>query len=254
MVTRDTKFDAFFLIGNQLGYNIGGADKGVQCPENTILFYENLLREMKDGSKGVSFLNQIISPGTAIQLNVFQDRKKSQASGIKHFVIAVNTHLYFHSCASNVRLIQIKIAHDMMVAAEQDLLKNYGPHCKILKLVAGDLNSMPQSGILKFLQGQAIPPNSIDWYSGGRDQFIANINLQPEFKLKSAIDFDKVKYTTLVNNFCEVIDHILYDENLVSLNQWIENPSHAEVTENIGLPSQVFPSDHIAQIADFTWR
>ena len=242
------------VIGNLLGYNVGGPDKGVSCPEKIVSWYETSIRRMKDPAKGVGFLNACIGPGTVMQVSTLQDKKKSAETGVYHFIIAANTHLYFHSHASNVRLMQIKIMHDMIMAAEAHLIKTYGSDkIKILKITAGDLNSLPKSGIIDYLTGNTIPKNSMDWYSGGRDQYIG-FDLIPEFKLKSAIDFDKVPYTTLVNNFCGVLDYILFDDKLVEQTKYIDNPSHEEVTKDIGLPSEVFPSDHIAQVVEFRWR
>merc|ERR1711981_150350 len=104
--------------------------------------------------------------------------------GRKVFIVAGNTHLYFHSQASAVRLFQVKVLHDMVVAAQKHLEATYRD-CLVIKLIGGDLNALPSNGTISFLGGQTIPKNFIEWYSLGKEQYIGTMTLEPQFQLKS---------------------------------------------------------------------
>ena len=202
----------------------------------------------------IAFLNSLIGPPSVIQVTVLQDLFLTVKTGRKVFVIVANTHLFFHSQHTHTRLFQTKVMHDMVVAAEAGL-KDFYNDCVVLKVVAGDLNTKPRSAVVRFLEGQHVKSDDIEWFSMGREQYLPGFgNLKPAFKLKSAIDFDEVKYTTFVNNFVDVLDHIFYDPNLLVRTKYIDQPSHEDIIANVGLPSRVIPSDHIAQIVDLKWR
>lgn len=239
-------------ISNILGYNLGGPGKGVNCPQEVINFYFNGFNRMKNDA--IPFLNSLIGPPSVIQLTVLQDLFLTVKTGRKVFLIVANTHLFFHSQHTHTRLVQTKVMHDMVVAAEAGL-KDFYKDCVVLKVIAGDLNTKPKAAVVKFLEGGSVASDDIEWFSMGRDQYLPGFgNLKPGFKLKSAIDFEKVKYTTYVNNFTDVLDHIFYDPEMVELTKYVDQPSHEDITANVGLPSRVIPSDHLAQIVDFKWR
>ncbi|KAK7113663.1 hypothetical protein V1264_012912 [Littorina saxatilis] len=51
-----------------------------------------------------------------------------------------------------------------------------------------------------------------------------------------------------------MLDYIFADSKNLAVKQVVPMPSHEEVTLHSGLPSVVFPSDHIAQVCDLTWK
>ena len=236
-------------IEKQIGYNIGS--DGVKIPDHVKKWYTDGAEIMK--TTAIQLLNNLISPGQVHQVVTLQDREMSRTVGYPVFLVVGNTHLYFHSMACHTRLFQIKVLHDMLVAAEKDLLKRY-PEAKVTKLLLGDLNAKPGQGAVQFLQGGNIPVNHIEWYAGGREQYTGKLELSPEIKFTSAIDFSKIKFTTYVNNFIGVLDYIFFEEDKIELERYLDQPSDELVTKDIGMPSKVFPSDHIAQVVDLKWK
>jgi 2',5'-phosphodiesterase len=62
-----------------------------------------------------------------------------------------------------------------------------------------------------------------------------------------------VDYTNYTPNFHGMLDYIFVDATKLKVKQVIPMPTHEEVTLHSGIPSVVFPSDHIAQICDLVW-
>jgi len=79
------------------------------------------------------------------------------------------------------------------------------------------------------------------------------IDLHHLMDLGSACGFPK--YTNYVPEFQACLDYIFYDKALLKVRS-IVNPPPTEVLEaqNGGLPSEVFPSDHIPLICDLSWN
>ena len=63
-----------------------------------------------------------------------------------------------------------------------------------------------------------------------------------------------VDYTNYTPTFNGMLDYVFIDACHLAVEQVVPMPSHEEVTQYSGLPSVVFPSDHIAQVCDLSWR
>lgn len=62
------------------------------------------------------------------------------------------------------------------------------------------------------------------------------------------------KFTNYTTDFADCLDYIFYQCDQVSVIQYVPLPQLQELTYHTALPSIVFPSDHIALIADFQWQ
>ena len=61
------------------------------------------------------------------------------------------------------------------------------------------------------------------------------------------------EFTNYTSGFSGCLDYIFYQRSKFQVDQVIPLPSLEEVTQHTALPSIVFPSDHIALIADLKW-
>lgn len=77
------------------------------------------------------------------------------------------------------------------------------------------------------------------------------MELRHDMDLISACGY--VDYTNYTPNFHGMLDYIFVDATKLKVKQVIPMPTHEEVTLHSGIPSVVFPSDHIAQICDLVW-
>jgi len=54
--------------------------------------------------------------------------------------------------------------------------------------------------------------------------------------------------------FKECIDYIFYETDKLEVEQIIPFPQDEELADYVALPNIVFPSDHIASVADLKWK
>lgn len=86
---------------------------------------------------------------------------------------------------------------------------------------------------------------------GGEEQRIHGLELRHDFHLISACGY--TDFTNYTAEFSGMLDYIFVDARRLSVKQVVPMPSKEEVSLHTGLPSVVFPSDHIAQICDLSW-
>lgn len=85
----------------------------------------------------------------------------------------------------------------------------------------------------------------------GPEEAVENVSLKQEFNMKSA--YGTPKCTTRTLDFVKCIDYIFYQTDRLQVEQVIVLPTDEELDENEAIPSLVFPSDHIALVADLKW-
>ena len=87
---------------------------------------------------------------------------------------------------------------------------------------------------------------------GGKAEKVEGLELRHDLELKSACGFST--YTNYTANFNAMLDYIFVDSEKLVVRQVIPMPTHEEVTLHTAIPSVVFPSDHLAQVCDLTWK
>ncbi|CAG9803412.1 unnamed protein product [Chironomus riparius] len=163
----------------------------------------------------------------------------------KYFIVA-NTHLYFHPDADHIRLLQIGFS---MILVE-DYMKKFKEKYvteNISLLFCGDFNSVPECGIYKLMTEGYVPENFIDW-SSKQEEAVKNVELNQPYKIKSACGTPK--FTNYTVGFQDCLDYIFYQTDKFCVTKVVEMPSEEDLSLHNAIPSVVFPSDHIAIIAE----
>ena len=62
------------------------------------------------------------------------------------------------------------------------------------------------------------------------------------------------KYTTYTVGFKDCLDYIYYQTDNIAVTSVVPFPLEEEMEKYQGLPNIVFPSDHIACVADLKWK
>ncbi|KAG8239392.1 hypothetical protein J437_LFUL018243 [Ladona fulva] len=88
--------------------------------------------------------------------------------------------------------------------------------------------------------------------SEGGSLITIGMNLSHPFSLSSA--YGEVPFTNYTSGFVGCLDYIFYSTDALTVEQVVPLPSEEEVAQNIAIPSIVFPSDHLAIIADLRWN
>lgn len=165
-------------------------------------------------------------------------------------LIIGNTHLYFHPDADHIRLLQ----GGLIIAFLQHLYDNISnkyrnSHVSIIS--CGDFNSVPECGIYKLMTTKFVPEDFPDWKSK-EDEAVTGLTLSQPFSIASACGTPK--YTNYTVGFADCLDYIYYQTDRLLVEQVVPLPSEEELKRHIAIPSIVFPSDHIALVADLKWK
>ncbi|CAG9784488.1 unnamed protein product [Diatraea saccharalis] len=163
-----------------------------------------------------------------------------------YLIIVGNTHLYFHPDSDHIRLIQGGVFIYWLNDIRRKLSEKL-PGKIISMILCGDFNSVPSCGIYQLyttgFSGSTLP----DWKSNA-EQAVIGLNLQQETILESACGTPQ--YTNFTAGFADCLDYIFYDKSTLQVEQVVPLPSVEELQANTALPSIVFPSDHVALVAD----
>lgn len=167
-------------------------------------------------------------------------------NGDKTFVVG-NTHLFFFPSADHIRLLQ----GGMASAYLENIVKNLQTLGKnTCLLFCGDMNSTPDCGLYSLMTKKIAPASLPDWKSD-KTEIVEGFDMTQPFEMRSA--YGEPKFTNYTVGFSGCLDYIYYQSDKLKLLQAVPLPTEDEVKAHTALPSPLFPSDHVALIADFGW-
>lgn len=142
--------------------------------------------------------------------------------------------------------------------------KNGTAPSKSIPLVCcGDLNSLPESGVVEFLDNGRVRIDHGDFLDMKYDGFLSRLSngkngekcgdLTHCFKLQRAYSEDQMSYSNLTYSFTGVIDYIHYTSDLLVPLGVLGSVSQDYIKGNkiIGWPHPHFPSDHQSLLVEF---
>lgn len=222
--------DRFELIEHH-GLNIGESIKNHPA-------CQDLYKKIQNNEK---LIERICDLGTTVQIIIL----KSLEFPNKYFTIA-NTHLYFHPDADHIRLLQFGfstlLVHDIM-----NNFKDKSGSDDMTLIFCGDFNSTPDCGIYKLMTENHVSQHLIDWKSN-LEQAVSDVELAQPLLMQSACGIPK--FTNFTVGFKECIDYIFYQTDKLRVTKVVEMPEEEDLNAHIAIPSVVFPSDHIALVAE----
>uniref|UniRef100_A0A182YFG9 2',5'-phosphodiesterase 12 n=2 Tax=Anopheles stephensi TaxID=30069 RepID=A0A182YFG9_ANOST len=192
-------------------------------------------------------VERVENRSSALQLTLLRSSKHDTS---KHLLVA-NTHLYFHPDADHVRLLQFGFS--MLYVREQyeRIRQQYNlQESELALLFCGDFNSVPECGIYKLMTERFVGADFIDWQSN-KEEAVENLTLSQPFKMGSACGCPP--FTNYTVGFTACIDYIFYQTGVLTVNDVIPMPSEQELSMYEAIPSPVFPSDHVALVANLEW-
>lgn len=168
------------------------------------------------------------------------------------YLLVANTHLYFAPDADHIRLIQgsvcVKYIEYIKEYFERLLKPNLKDSKPIISVIfCGDMNSDPKCGLRKLLLEGKIDSDLEDWRSN-KDEEVTGLSVETYFKFKSA--YENIDYTNYTPEFKGCLDYIYYQQDDITCESIVPLPDHDLVAAIGGIPSDVFPSDHLALIAN----
>ncbi|XP_011063535.1 PREDICTED: 2',5'-phosphodiesterase 12 isoform X4 [Acromyrmex echinatior] len=175
-------------------------------------------------------------------LATFFNQDRFEQLGFERSIIAQNVDL------PKFAAIWSKIDNDKM--KERFLSRNttiQNPECNVSVIFCGDFNSVPECGIYQLITKNYVSETCEDWKSN-TEETVKNISLRQDLCMSSACGVPE--YTNYTPEFSACLDYIFYERDKFEVEQVVPMPSKEELTLHTGLPSVVFPSDHISLCAD----
>nr|XP_022905545.1 2',5'-phosphodiesterase 12-like [Onthophagus taurus] len=166
-----------------------------------------------------------------------------QCKNTKTVLVVANTHLFYHSEAGDIRLVQAVIANKCIQKFCNDV-KSICNGSKIAVIFCGDFNSLPESGVYNYMI------NDISKCNKELEQIGCNTNFLKKNLIYGSA-YETPPFTNYTDNFKGCLDYIFYEKDAMELTKIVPLPTEDEMSVNVALPNQYFPSDHVALIADF---
>lgn len=205
-------------------------------------YCSHIWNKIRDHETLISRVGELGTSAQAVVLECLDKRGE--------IVIVGNTHLYFHPDADHIRLLQAGLILAFLQHLYDNLSKKY-KSSHISLIFCGDFNSVPECGIYKLMTTKFVPEDFIDWKSK-EDEAVKGLTLSQPFSIASACGTPK--YTNYTEGFADCLDYIYYQTDRLSVEQVVPLPSEEELKRHTAIPSIVFPSDHIALVADLKWK
>jgi len=178
--------------------------------------------------------------------------KLKQKSTGKDLII-VNTHLFWNPDHEYVKYGQIS---KIIKYVEDNFSKD------IPVIFAGDMNSTPNSNVVKYIYKKApeVNMNIKGDYAKNKkyiDQFWKESKHSLElrsaydvYKVSSNKDFEEyadnhADFTTYTHEFIGTLDYILYSSKLLEVVELLKVPTHDTEVKGLRLPNNRYPSDHL---------
>ncbi|OZC10291.1 CCR4-NOT transcription complex subunit 6-like family protein [Onchocerca flexuosa] len=199
-----------------------------------------------------------------IRENVYANRQMSMAPSdnvVGNPLVVSTAHIHWDPEFCDVKLIQSM----MLVQEINTLLDEISEKCRITPqqipvLICGDLNSLPESGVVEFLSKGAISKEHPDLKEFRQDPCITRFSASDDptvythgLRLDCAVDPNSMPFTNYTLEFKGVIDYIFSTpQSLARLGVLgALNMDWVLANKIIGFPHPHVPSDHVPIMAQF---
>lgn len=200
------------------------------------------------------FLNRY----TVVQMTILRSKLKPN-----QLLLVANTHLYFHPDADHIRLLQGGVIVKYLEFIRDYILENsdqfiaptnsteVAQEIELAPILCGDFNSTPDCGLYSLVTSGDVSEALKDWKSN-KEEAVEGLSLSTSLRLTSA--YGTPDYTNYTLDFKGCLDYIYYSHQHLECKMIVPLPDDAELARHAGLPSEVFPSDHVSLVADFSWN
>ncbi|XP_022111639.1 CCR4-NOT transcription complex subunit 6-like [Acanthaster planci] len=186
----------------------------------------------------------------------------------RQLMLVANVHIHWDPEYSDVKLIQTimfmnelkKIMDEESVSFRPGGTPRSQDTCPIPLVLCGDLNSLPDSGVLEYLENGKVSVHHEDFkdihykvlrnFSSSTE---SNGHITHPFSLRRAYHNQPMQYTNYTYEFKGVIDYIFTSSNFMSTlgvlgpveQEWLDQ------SKIVGCPHASVPSDHFSLLTEF---
>ncbi|XP_064595029.1 uncharacterized protein LOC135461735 isoform X2 [Liolophura sinensis] len=188
---------------------------------------------------------------------VYENGAPTEAQ-LRQPILVATAHIHWDPEFSDVKLIQTmmlmwelkNIIEDARgtVSTSQPISVNSTP-----LILCGDLNSLPDSGVVEYLTSSKVPFNHMDFKDMGYESCLQKLNftdnkeaLTHDFRLARAYDNDIMPHTNYTFDFKGLIDYIFYSRDFMNCLGVLGPLEEDWFKDNkiLGCPHPHVPSDH----------
>ncbi|KAI8898672.1 Endonuclease/exonuclease/phosphatase [Globomyces pollinis-pini] len=160
-------------------------------------------------------------------------------------ILVANAHLHWDPNYSDVKVIQTALLVDEVERLSKEWSKIHKFQSPPPILICGDLNSLPDSGVVEFLSQGSIAADHPELQNFNYHPFIDN-GLTHSLKLKSAYAHcEDIDFTNFTPMFKGMIDYIWYDTSSLITTGLLGGVDKQYAAKTVGFPNPHHPSDHI---------
>ena len=289
---------------HQWGYQACFHPKAGKTPEGEATFFNSskfsliqedavVLREFVNQSpncRDILSLHPLILADLLERHNILQTVLLRSTEITNSYILAANTHLYFHPMGDHIRLLQVAISLKILGSKLREYQHKLGTDARFAVVFCGDFNSCPCTAAYSYLSSGSVGAGHPDWqlYRAaqppqcscnhralnvihediGGDQWAQPQSAQLQDRatgdfstgldLSQSFNFSNVcgtRHSTNVTlGWTGVIDYIFADSKWLETLRYVPFPAPEHLTEHVALPSINFPSDHVALVADLAFR
>eukprot|EP00371_Babesia_bovis_P001343 XP_001609990.1 endonuclease/exonuclease/phosphatase family protein [Babesia bovis T2Bo] len=212
---------------------------------------------------------------TVFQLGCFVNRSNEKSN----YLFLANSHLYFHPSGKHIRLLQTYVLLYELERFKKRCGDKFGfdIETESVTIICGDFNSFSSEGAYHLVVNGWIPYHHEDFEYGLRyshERFIPSAqNKQyldsrmngtpysfgeqserlevPNYQgYHDAYSGHELPFTNFVKTFSGTLDYIFHSNN-IKVKRCLPGITTRDAQEYEGLPSKLYPSDHISIAADF---
>ncbi|XP_046366720.2 uncharacterized protein LOC124142343 [Haliotis rufescens] len=186
---------------------------------------------------------------------------------VKQPILVATAHIHWDPEFSDVKLIQTMMLMSELRQVIEEAQHQFRPgsssssiDCNNIPLIlCGDLNSLPDSGVVEYLTSGKVAANHEDFKEIGYDSCLQKINTTIEkesfshnFRLSRAY-MDVMPYTNYTYDFKGIIDYIFYSKDHMNMLGMLGPLDEEWFRQNkvIGCPHPHIPSDHFSLFVEY---
>jgi CCR4-NOT transcription complex subunit 6 len=156
-------------------------------------------------------------------------------------LMVCNVHIFWDPAYRDVKLVQ--------TALLMDEIKRFMNNRDLPLVIAGDFNSLPDSGVYEFLARGHVGSDHSDLDQRLYGDY-AQHGFKHDFSLRSCYShIGELTFTNYTSDFRGVIDYVWYSSDRLAVSSLLGNLDDAYVSKCVGFPNSYMPSDHIALAA-----
>ncbi|XP_050307010.1 2',5'-phosphodiesterase 12-like [Anthonomus grandis grandis] len=182
-----------------------------------------------------------LKQNTSVQTVVLEDTHSGK------LLIVGNTHLYYHPDMDHIRLLQAFMATMHLLNLKFKIEKEYRGK-EVIVILGGDFNSDFSKSLYGFMIRGTIDPKHSDCLTISPH---GDATIFHKFLFTSACGTPK--YTNYTEEYKGCLDYIFIEKLKLTVSRVIHVPTEEELEQYVGLPNEVYPSDHLALVVDLKY-